>query len=119
MNILFKSIPLLFLLSFISVSAQYTETINSNRPGASQGAFSVGKKVIQIETGIGIGSEEHILQNTETNVFLLEYDIRYGFWKEELEFSLMGAYQSNSITYSPEGGIPADFKESNFTHRFA
>jgi hypothetical protein len=116
MNILFKSIPLLFLLSFISVSAQYTETINSNRPGASQGAFSVGKKVIQIETGIGIGSEEHILQNTETNVFLLEYDIRYGFWKEELEFSLMGAYQSNSITYSPEGGIPADFKESNFTH---
>lgn len=110
------SLLCLFLFSFTSVSAQYTETINSNRPGASQGAFSVGKKVLQLETGFGIGSEEHALQNTETNAFLLEYDLRYGFWKEELEISLMGAYQSNSVTLTPDGGIPSEYKESNFTY---
>ena len=31
--------------------SQYTEVINSNRPGTSQGAFSVGKNVLQFELG--------------------------------------------------------------------
>ena len=35
--------PLLF--------AQYTDVINSNRPGASQSAFSVGTNVLQFEIG--------------------------------------------------------------------
>ena len=109
-----KSIPILALLlfSFCNVSAQYTETINSNRPGFSQGAFSVGKKVIQLEGGFGLGSEEHGLKNTETNAFIIDYNVRYGVWKEELEVSLIGAYQSNSNTYLDNGSTD---KISNFT----
>ena len=102
----------LLLFSFFTVFAQYTETINSNRPGFSQGAFSVGKKVIQIETGFGLGKEEHRLNNTETNAFIIDYNIRYGIWKEELEISLIGAYRSNSITNNTGG---TNYKESNFT----
>jgi len=105
---------LLFLLffSFFNASAQYTETINSNRPGFSQGAFSVGKNVIQLEGGFGLGKEEHELNNTETNAFIIDYNVRYGVWKEELEISFIGAYQSNSNTYLNNGSTD---KISNFT----
>ncbi|MDC8001779.1 transporter [Aequorivita todarodis] len=94
-------LPLLFLLcsiSFSTASAQYTEEINTNRPGGSQGAFSVGTNVLQIETGFSYGKEKHELLKTETNGLAIDYSIRYGFWKERLEVSLMGEFQSNSIT---------------------
>jgi len=105
---------LFFLLfSFTYVSAQYTETLNSNRPGNSQGAFSVGRNVLQFETGLGIGKEEHSLLNTETNVFTFDYSVRYGFFKEELEISLIGIYQSNTITNTVEN-VSNEIKQSNF-----
>ena len=94
-------LPFLFLLctiSFSPVSAQYTEMINTNRPGGSQGAFSVGTNVLQIETGFSYGKEKHELFKTETNGLAIDYSIRYGFWKERLEVSLMGEFQSNNIT---------------------
>ena len=94
-------LPFLFLLctiSFSPVSAQYTEMINTNRPGGSQGAFSVGTNVLQIETGFSYGKEKHELLKTETNGLAIDYSIRYGFWKERLEVSLMGEFQSNNIT---------------------
>ncbi len=104
----------LLLFSFFNVSAQYTEMLNSNRPGSSQGAFSVGKNVLQFETGIGFGKEKHSLLNTKTNIFTIDYSARYGFFKEELEVSLIGAYQANSIT-NTIGGTSVKSKESNFT----
>ncbi|PKA84037.1 outer membrane putative beta-barrel porin/alpha-amylase [Ulvibacter sp. MAR_2010_11] len=94
-NILF----LFLLIPFLNVSAQYTEELNSNRPGASLGAFSVGKKVLQFESGLSIGKEKHRLLQTETNAFIFDYSVRYGVWKEELEVSLMGEYQSNTNTF--------------------
>ena len=77
----------LLLFSYLSLFAQYTETINSNRPGFSQGAFSVGKQILQFEAGFGLGKEEHSLLNNETSAFIIDYEIRYGVWKEELEIS--------------------------------
>lgn len=102
----------LIFISSISVFAQYTETINSNRPGFSQGAFSVGKQILQFEAGFGLGKEEHSLLNTETNAFIIDYNVRYGVWKEELEVSLIGGYQSNNVTEIVNG---YNYKESNFT----
>ena len=103
----------LFLISIYPVKAQYTETINNNRPGVSQGAFSVGKKVLQIESGIVFGKEKHKLLETETGAFGFDYAIRYGFWKEELEVSLIGEFQSNSVTDN-RGAVSTEYKESNF-----
>ncbi len=107
-----KLILFLLLFSTFKVFAQYTETINSNRPGFSQGAFSVGKQILQFEAGFGLGKEEHSLLNTETNAFIIDYNVRYGVWKEELEVSLIGAYQSNNVTEIENG---YNYKESNFT----
>ncbi|GEQ86497.1 hypothetical protein ULMS_20050 [Patiriisocius marinistellae] len=78
--------------------AQYTETINNNRPGGSQGAFAVGTKVLQIEGGFGLGTEEHSLLQTETSAFAIDYAVRYGLFKEELEIIFNGEFQSNNIT---------------------
>lgn len=97
-----------FFIVFITSSntfAQYTEMINTNRPGGSQGAFAVGKNVLQLEAGMSLGKEEHSLLKTETNGLNIDYAIRYGFWKERLEVSFTGEFQSNNITYtnfSPE-----------------
>jgi len=108
------SIIFCLLFSVYSVTAQYTETINSNRPGFSQGAFSVGKKVLQFEAGFGYGTEDHSLKNTETNAFIIDYNVRYGVWKEELEISLTGGFRSNSVTDN-SAASPYNYKESNFT----
>jgi hypothetical protein len=107
------SILYLLLFSFSIATAQYTDLLNSNRPGFSQGAFSVGKKVLQFEAGLGLGKEKHELLNTETNTFVMDYGVRYGIFKEELELSIFGTYQSNNTTQSI-GGFKTDYRESNF-----
>lgn len=72
--------------------------INTNRPGGSQGAFSVGTNVLQVESGFSYGKEKHELLKTETNAWAIDYSIRYGFWKERLEISVMGEFQSSNVT---------------------
>lgn len=109
-------LPLLFLFSFITfsnVSAQYTEMINTNRPGGSQGAFSVGTNVLQFESGFSYGKEKHDLLKTETNGLAIDYSIRYGFWKERLEVSLMGEFQSNNVTDNRSSSA-REYSLSNF-----
>ena len=88
---LFISFVICVLVS-VNVLAQYTETINTNRPGTSQGAFAVGKNVIQFETGLLIGSEKHSVFNNETNTTAFQYNIRVGLLKEQLEFGIEGSY---------------------------
>ena len=98
---------LLFLgIPYVS-QAQYTEMINTNRPGVSQGAFSVGTNVLQFETGIFYGKEKHRLLENETTGYGIDYSVRYVVWKEELEVSLIGAFQRNLITDN-RGAIPIE-----------
>ncbi len=108
-----RNLLFITLLCPLSVMAQYTEMINTNRPGVSQGAFSVGKNVLQFESGISIGKEKHNLLQTETNAFAWDYSARYGFFKEELEVSLIGIFQRSKITDSRSVN-PFEFTESNF-----
>ncbi|WP_299440802.1 transporter [uncultured Aquimarina sp.] len=86
----------LFLLG-LTASAQYTEKINTNRPGTSQGAFSVGNNVLQIEGGFGVGKEKHKLFDTKTNTFNFDYTIRYGLLIEQLEINLNGSFRTDGI----------------------
>lgn len=99
MSTQFRLLFFLCLIPLSNVSAQYTEMINANRPGASQGAFAVGRGVLQLETGFNYGKEKHTLNRTETNGMGVDYAIRYGFWREQFEISIIGEYQSNDITY--------------------
>ena len=74
--------------------AQYTDQINSNRPGETMSAFAVGKSVIQLETGAFGISQKHHLLNYVTNGYGIDATIRYGMFKEKLEFIADIQYQN-------------------------
>ena len=103
-----------FIISFFiyfavmhSATAQYTETINSNRPGESQGAFSVGTKVLQVETGFDIGNDTHSLLQTDTDIVGYNLSLRYGLLSEKLEISGLLRYQHNEVSFD-SGSAPLD-----------
>ncbi len=109
-----KFVCLILLLSSGNIAlAQYTETINSNRPGASQGAFSVGTNVLQIEAGGYYGNDKHNLRLTDSDILGADYAVRYGLFFEALEVSLIGAFQSESTTIKV-GARDEEFNRSNF-----
>lgn len=83
----------LILLFVVNSYGQYTDQINSNRPGRSVGAFSVGKNVYQLESGIYGIREKHEVLNYNANGFGLDLSARAGFLKEQLEFTLDGQFQ--------------------------
>lgn len=82
-----------FLLISATQYAQYTDIINSNRPGESMSAFSVGKSVIQAEAGLYAIKEKHDLLRYEANGFGTEIDARYGAFFDQFEFCLNTQYQ--------------------------
>ena len=91
----FRYVFYLSLLLFTLVNhAQYTDQINSNRPGETMSAFAVGKSVIQLETGAyGIAQKHHLL-NYVANGFGIDATIRYGVFKEKLQLIADLQYQS-------------------------
>ncbi len=106
MSLKFRLISLTFLFIFsLSSQAQYTETINSNRPGQSQGAFSVGTNVIQIETGAYMGNDEHTGLAYNNDLWGIDYQLRYGLLMERLEISLTGAFENQDQTYTFLGTV--------------
>tara|TARA_R100000935_G_C2828211_1_gene163484 strand:- start:792 stop:1763 length:972 start_codon:yes stop_codon:yes gene_type:complete len=104
---------ILFITSGYTTYAQYTETINSNRPGASQGAFSVGTGVIQIEAGGYYGNDDHSLLRTSTDILGADYSLRYGLFFEALEISLIGSFEDNSKSIRI-GANDLDFETRDF-----
>ena len=111
-----KTLLLLTIFLFISsnkIFSQYTEIINSNRPGNSQSAFSVGSNVIQLETGGFILKEEHELIENKVNGIGIDFMIRYGLILEELEIQINGIYQNDKYT-DMRSEIDNEFNRSNF-----
>jgi hypothetical protein len=95
----YKSLLLFFILLITTTNyGQYTDVINSNRPGESMSAFSVGKTVIQAELG-GYGIIEKNSYNG-VNYYGLGSDLtlRYGVLKEQLEFILDLQYQKDILS---------------------
>lgn len=102
-----------FLLCTSAAFAQYTDVINSNRPGASVGAYAVGKNVLQFETGMFVDFQEHKKLNTEVDAFGLDFALRYGLFKEQLEIRWEGAYQFDTFT-SNTTIPPLEFNRNGF-----
>ncbi|HLA56275.1 MAG TPA: transporter [Flavobacterium sp.] len=78
--------------------AQFTDVINSNRPGESMAAFSVGKTVIQAEAGIYGVDEKHKYADYEASGFGTDINLRYGAFLEQLEFILELQYQHDNFS---------------------
>ncbi|MWB96646.1 transporter [Flavobacterium sp. GA093] len=89
--------------------AQYTDVINSNRPGETMSAFSVGKTVIQAEMGIYGINEKHELLDYKGSGFGTDLTFRYGAFLEKLEFIADIQYQLENFT-TPY----TDYKKNDF-----
>jgi hypothetical protein len=72
---------------------QYTDQINSNRPGETMSAFAVGKSVIQVESGIYGIQENHSILNYDANGFGIDMTVRWGMFREKLELIADLQYQ--------------------------
>jgi Putative MetA-pathway of phenol degradation len=78
---------------------QYTEVINSNRPGVSSSAFSVGTNVVQFEVGPYIINEKRTpATRYEVSGFGVDFAARYGLLLEALELNIEGTYQNDTKT---------------------
>lgn len=73
--------------------SQFTDVINSNRPGKSMAAFSVGQSVFQVETGVFGISEKNDAIDQKGFGLGSELSLRYGAFLEQLEFNLDLQYQ--------------------------
>lgn len=85
-------------MAFCTVNyAQHTDEINSNRPGETMSAFSVGKSVIQVETGAYGIRQKHSILNYESNGFGVDAVLRWGVFSEKLELIADLQYQNETI----------------------
>ncbi|RRQ48760.1 transporter [Maribacter algicola] len=96
-RILFQFIIL--LLVPLSVMSQYTDVINSNRPGLSVSAYAVGKNVVQVEMGLFYEQSDHTLLNTQSDLWGTNFSLRYGLFFERLELNYEGTFQDQDIIY--------------------
>ncbi len=111
---MFKNLlPILLFCISHTLFAQYTEVINSNRPGVSKSAFSVGTNVLQFEVGPYILKEEHTPLKYEVSGFGADFTARYGLLFEQLEVNVEGIYQNDTFTDN-RSIISSETKRSNF-----
>ncbi|WP_411030902.1 transporter [Spongiimicrobium sp. 3-5] len=82
---------------------QYTDVINSNRPGLSVSAYAVGRNVFQIEFGGLYEQQDHNQLNTESNILGADFSLRYGLLFEALELNWEGTFQNQNITFTNLG----------------
>jgi hypothetical protein len=99
-----KQFKFLFTLGILLLSnvnyGQFTDQINSNRPGESMGAYSLGKNVFQAEAGIFGINETFKRLDYKANGFGAELAFRAGLLREQLEFIIETKYQYDQYTTS-------------------
>ena len=74
-----------FVVSGMNLQAQYTDIINSNKPGRSMGAYAVGRKVAQVESDLYYETNKHEPLGLSQENVGLNYMVRYGVWRDQFE----------------------------------
>ena len=89
----------LFLLILCSYTAfaQYTDVINSSRPGFAETPYAIGTGVTQLEAGYQYGSSDIFSQNSILKSNLFSQILRLGVISEKLEFNLQFTQDINKL----------------------
>jgi len=97
-----KKSYLLFLFFSLTqlISAQYTDIINSNRPGFSNSPFSVGSNVYQIEGGLFYKKAQLKRGFSNPSTFGSSLSFRFSKFKEKLEFNVDLDYSIERLAYT-------------------
>ncbi len=101
---------LLLLLSVQSAFGQYNETIRSGRPGQSIGPFTVGKGILQIQSGVDFYGSENKDFGVSGSGFVHNTVVRYGIF-ERFEISGLVDYRNEKFkatgSETDAGGLSA------------
>lgn len=99
-NCLAKGLLVIFILLGSHLSfGQFTELINSNRPGFSQSPYSVGKGVYQFETGLFYQTSKIVPTFTIPQSFGADIFFRTSFFLEKLELNIDASYQRDKVAF--------------------
>lgn len=77
------------------VLAQFNETIRTGRPGQAIGAFTVGKGVLQVQSGFDVFGSQNSRTKLKSNGFLNNTVVRYGL-TETFEVSTLVEYKTET-----------------------
>ena len=99
-NSFLKCFPILFFFGFSSIYGQYTEVINSNKPGFSESPYSVGTGVYQFESNVFYRNTQ--IEPTFTRPQFLGFDMlfRTSFFLEKLELNVQATYQQDKVAFN-------------------
>lgn len=102
-NFIFIMIKKLSFLFFIAISfstmAQYTEVINSNRPGFSESPYSVGTGVYQLESTIFYRKADAIPTFSNPEAMGVNLLFRTSFFLDKLELNVNTSFQRDKIAF--------------------
>ncbi|MDC9723255.1 MAG: transporter [Urechidicola sp.] len=90
----------LLLINYQNIKAQYTEIINSKRPGLSESPYGVGTDVLQIEGGVFYGKSKSDETFAKVDPFGATVFLRYGKFIEKLEVNANVTYQQNKLEFN-------------------
>ncbi len=96
---LFQLFCITFLFGISSIHAQYTEVINSNKPGFSESPYSVGSGVYQFESNLFLRNTSLDPTFSRPQSFGLDLLFRTSFFLEKLEFNAQLTYQKDKIAF--------------------
>ena len=94
-----KLFLLLSLLGFSSIYSQYTEVINSNKPGFSESPYSVGTGVYQFESNLFFRNTSIEPTFSKPQSFGFDMLFRTSFFLEKLEINAQASYQRDKIAF--------------------
>lgn len=83
----------------MTASAQFNETIRTGRPGQAIGAFTTGKGIFQVQSGIDYFGAKNSALNWKTDGYLNNTVMRLGL-TELFEISALVEYRTETITNS-------------------
>lgn len=89
----------LFLFSFSSIFAQYTDVINSNKPGFSESPYSVGTGVYQFESNLFLRNTSIDPTFSRPQSFGFDLLFRTSFLLEKLELNTQLTYQRDKVAF--------------------
>lgn len=90
---------IIFLLSFSPFYAQYTDVINSNKPGFSESPYSVGTGVYQFESNLFFRNTSIEPTFSKPKSLGLDVLFRTSFFLEKLELNVQFSYQQDKVAF--------------------
>ena len=90
---------MLFFIGSVVVFAQYTDIINSNKPGFSESPYSVGKGIYQFESNIFLRNTSISTTFSKPQSLGIDMLFRTSFFLDKLELNAQLTYQKDKIAF--------------------